>query len=71
MKIAHMIAFLLVVIGAINWGLTVVGINLVTMIAGPLGLTSVVYILVGVSGVYLLVTHKGDCKVCSTASKKK
>ena len=68
MKIAHMIAFLLVVIGAINWGLTVVGINLVTMIAGPLGLTSVVYILVGVSGVYLLVTHKGDCKTCSSST---
>ena len=71
MKIAHIIAVLLVVIGALNWGLVgLFGYNAVSTLVGPLGLEQIVYILVGVSGAYLLVTHKGDCKVCSDGKKK-
>lgn len=66
MKSLHMVAFLLVVVGAINWGL--VGFfdyNLVTaLLGGFAGVEKLVYILVGLSGVYLLATHKGDCKTC-------
>ena len=57
MIIANIIAYILVVIGAINWGL--VGIfnwNLVEAIFG--GLTagaSVIYILVFIAGIWLLV----------------
>lgn len=67
MKMLHMAAFLLVVVGALNWGL--VGLfqyNLVESLLGGLGLTNIVYILVGVSAVYIGVTHKSDCKACST-----
>lgn len=32
MKMLHMVAFLLTAIGAINWGLTALGLNLVNMI---------------------------------------
>ena len=52
------IAFILVIIGALNWGL--VGIfqfDLVKTIFGDMTtLTRIVYILVGVSGLYLILT---------------
>ena len=66
MKMLHMVAFLLLVVGGLNWGL--VGLfkfNLVTTVFGSMpALEMLVYVLVGASAVYLLVTHKGDCKVC-------
>lgn len=65
-KGVHIVAFLLVVIGALNWGLVgLFGFNLVEAILGfmPL-LERLVYILVGVAGVYLLATHKKVCKEC-------
>ena len=57
MKSVQMIAVLLVVIGAINWGLVgLLGMNLVEAILGAGSmLTKIVYILVGVSG--LLVAY--------------
>lgn len=66
MKMLHMVSFLLVAVGAINWGL--VGLfkyNLVESLLGGMGLANIVYILVGASGVLLLVQHKSDCKICS------
>jgi uncharacterized protein len=66
MKMLHMVAFLLVVVGALNWGLDALGWNLVNMLLGSGStLAQVVYLLVGVSGVYLLVTHFTDCKTCA------
>jgi len=67
MKGLHMVSFLLTVVGAINWGLVgLLNFNLVHAILGSIaGLENLVYILVGLSGVYLLVTHKKDCKMCS------
>ncbi|HEU0081063.1 MAG TPA: DUF378 domain-containing protein [Candidatus Paceibacterota bacterium] len=68
MKAVHVIAFILVVVGAINWGL--VGIfqwNLVTAIFGSVSwLERLVYILVGLSGLVLLFTHKKECKACES-----
>lgn len=67
MKVLHAVSFSLVVVGAINWGL--VGgfdTNLVSLLVGSSPMVErLVYILVGLSGVYLLVTHKNDCMVCS------
>lgn len=64
MKYLHYIAFLLVIIGGLNW-----------LMVGFLGwgvgewlgeaLAQVVYILIGLSAVYLIVVHKKDCKMCS------
>lgn len=48
-------AWVLVVLGAINWGLVgAANINLVETIVGTGSLTQVVYILVGLSGLYML-----------------
>ena len=66
MKMLHMTAFILTVVGGLNWGL--VGLfqyNLVESLLGQMGLTNIIYILVGASAVYLGLTHMGDCKICS------
>ncbi len=50
-------AWVLVVLGAINWGLVgVARLNLVETILGSGTITQVVYILVGLGGLYMLWT---------------
>jgi len=66
MKILHIIAFVLLVVGGLNWGLVALGYNVVDMIFGVgSALGRIVYALVGLSAVYLAVAHKGACKTCS------
>lgn len=65
MKILHIVAYALVFIGGLNWGL--VGLfdqNLVTMIFGGMGLEQIVYILVGLSTVFVIYDHFQTCKMC-------
>lgn len=51
-----LVALVLVIIGGLNWGLVALGYNLVTMILGSVpSLVSIVYLLVGLSAVYLIV----------------
>ncbi len=66
MKIVHMVTFILTVVGALNWGLVgFFNFNLVsTLLGAGSGLEKIVYILVGLSAVYILVTHKNECMVC-------
>ena len=69
MKALHTIAFILVVVGALNWLLIGLGVgNLVVMIIGATVVTDIVYILVGLSALLLVATHKKSCKECSTSS---
>lgn len=66
MKYLHIVAFILVIIGGLNWGLVALGWNLVDMILGSWpALEMVVYLLVGLSAIYLAVMHPKECKVCS------
>ncbi len=66
MKSLHMVAFILLVVGGLNWGLTALGYNLVNILVGGWPMVEkAVYLLVGVSAVYELLTHKGNCKACS------
>lgn len=49
------VAWVLVIVGALNWGLMgVSSLNLVETIFGMGTLTQVVYILVGLSGLYMV-----------------
>ena len=65
MKSLHMVAFVLLIIGGLNWGLSAFGINLVSMLLGSWPtLERIVYLLVGASAVYELVTHRDKCKDC-------
>jgi uncharacterized membrane protein YuzA (DUF378 family) len=66
MKALHMIAWILVIIGGLDW--LVVGITGSHDLVMYLGasLARVVYILVGLSAIYELFTHKANCKMCGT-----
>ena len=69
MKYLHIVAFILVIVGGLNWGLTALGFNVVNMILGTVPMVEqIVYLLVGLSAVYLAVTHSSDCKACSSGS---
>jgi len=67
MKWLHMVTFLLVIIGALNWFL--VGAfqwDIGMIFGGPAAFISrLIYILVGLSGVYIVATHKKSCADCS------
>jgi uncharacterized membrane protein YuzA (DUF378 family) len=68
MKALHMIAFVLVVVGGLNWGLVgAFEFNLVTKLLGswPM-IETIVYVLVGLSALLLAFTHKSDCKTCES-----
>jgi uncharacterized membrane protein YuzA (DUF378 family) len=57
MKAVNLVTMVLVVVGAINWGLVaLLQINLVDMIFGSgTQLAKIVYIIVGAAGVYQLI----------------
>ena len=67
MKALHMTAFVLLVVGGLNWGLwALFNLNLVNTVLGSWpSVEKIVYILVGVSAVYIGATHMNDCKICS------
>ncbi|MBL0942667.1 MAG: DUF378 domain-containing protein [Alphaproteobacteria bacterium] len=56
----RLIAFILVIIGALNWGLIGInGFDLVSQLFGPMtALSRAIYTLVGISGIYLACTFK-------------
>ncbi|MEI7512126.1 MAG: DUF378 domain-containing protein [Candidatus Uhrbacteria bacterium] len=72
---AHMVAFWLMWIGAVNWGLVGLGaflgsnLNLVNLLVGRWPtVESIVYVLVGVSAVMMLM--QGKCGPCKCEVKK-
>lgn len=66
-KTLHVVAFLLLIVGGVNWGLVgLFDFNLVNMLFGSVVLLEkLIYVLVGVSAVYLVLQHKADCKTCA------
>jgi len=66
MKAVHMITFLLLVIGGLNWGILAVSGWEVGQLFGGMDamISRVIYILVGVSAVIEFATHKKNCKMC-------
>ncbi|HCB35403.1 MAG: hypothetical protein A2W52_01895 [Candidatus Taylorbacteria bacterium RIFCSPHIGHO2_02_49_25] len=68
MKTVHIISFILLVIGGLNWGLVGLGVDdLVTRILGE-GLGEAVFILVGLAAIVEVVTHKKTCKMCPSSN---
>ena len=77
MKATHMIAFILLVIGGLNWGLVGIGgfvgadWNVVHLIFGAWPAVEwIIYIVVGIATLYEIITHKKNCKMCSGGSSK-
>ncbi len=73
MKNVHMAAWILVIIGGLNWGLMGLGgflgssWNVVHMILGSWPAVEwLVYVLVGLSAVYEIATHKKNCRQCGS-----
>jgi len=71
MKWLHTVAWILVMVGGLNWLLVGLGglmgsnWNLVNMIFGSMPMVeNIVYVLVGLSAVYEIVMHKTLCRQC-------
>lgn len=62
MKI-HKIAFILLIIGGLAWGLEAIGYGLGNYLSSTV--LTVVYALVGLSALYEAFSHKKMCKECS------
>ena len=74
MKAIHKIAFILTIIGGLNWLLVGLGMwmgsnwNVVNKVLGSWsGVEALVYVLVGISAIVLVVGHKKACKDCQAA----
>ena len=64
MKTVHVIAFILLVIGGLNWLLIgLFDLNVVAYLG--VVIAKIIYILVGLSAIWLAVSHNKDCKGCS------
>lgn len=73
-KTVHMVAFILLVVGGLNWLLVgLLDLNLVTWVGTMLGdmgmmVERAIYVLVGLSAIYELLTHKANCRMCGSGS---
>ena len=71
MKALHMIAWILLIIGGLNW--LVFGLfqwDIGMLFGGMMSMVSrIIYVLVGLSALYELFTHKANCKMCSMGMK--
>jgi uncharacterized membrane protein YuzA (DUF378 family) len=66
----HSLTFILLIIGGLNWLLVVLGVDIGTWVSASWWMTlmKVIYILVGLSALYELFTHKKRCKECMMKS---
>lgn len=62
MKI-HTVTFILLVIGGLNWGLEVLGYGVGNYL--PSSVSTLVYVLVALSALYEVFTHKSNCRNCT------
>ena len=61
----HKVAFVLLIVGGLNWLLTAFGWNVVEMILGSWpSVVTIVYVLVGLSAIYEIAVHKKLCRDC-------
>ncbi len=69
MKILHIIAFTLLVIGGLNWLLFgILDWDISAWFGGmDSAVSKTIYILVGLSAIFEIFTHKSRCKECGIA----
>lgn len=63
-----MIAFVLLVVGGLNWlAFGLIGWDIGQLLGGMDSmLARAVYVLVGLAAIYEIATHKSSCRACST-----
>lgn len=69
----HMVAFVLLVVGGINWLFVgVFGSDIGDFLFGGMDapLSRLIYALVGVAAICEVATHKNVCRVCGTDMSK-
>ena len=66
MKGLHMLAFVLLVIGGLNWLLVGLFSWDVGMLFGGMDaiVSKIIYVLVGLAAIYEIFVHKSTCKMC-------
>ena len=67
----HMITFLLLVVGGLNWLLVgLLGWDIGMLFGGQMATISrIIYVLVGLSALAEVAMHKSDCKSCGEMGK--
>ena len=62
-----MVSFILLVVGGLNWlAVGLAGWDIGQLFGGQGATVSrVIYVLVGLSAILVLATHKKDCKMCA------
>lgn len=67
----HKLAFLLLVIGGINWLLVgLFGWDIGALFGGmDMMIPRIIYVLVGLSALYEIFGHKGVCRACSNETR--
>lgn len=62
----HSITFLLLVVGGLNWlAFGLFGWEIGNLFGGSEAMVSkIIYVLVGLSALYELMTHKKNCRLC-------
>ncbi len=69
MKMLHMTAFILLVVGGLNWlvyGLT--GWDVGQLFGEPYNMVArVIYVLVGLAAIVEVTMHRGNCKTCNAS----
>lgn len=72
MKVLHIIASILLVVGGLNWllvGVTPAGWDVGQLFGGQQEVISrIIYILVGLSAIVVAVSHKKSCKACESSA---
>ena len=70
MKYLHVVSFILLIIGGLNW--LAVGLfswDIGMLFRGPMATVSrAIYVLVGLAAIFELLTHKKNCRECTTSS---
>lgn len=62
MKI-HTITFILLIIGGLNWGLEALGYGVGNYV--PKTVSMIIYLLVALSAIYEVISHKTLCRNCN------
>ena len=64
-----MVAFILLIIGGLNMGISAFGPNILNAVLGSMPdiVMQVVYILIGLAAIFEVVTHKGHCNHCNAS----
>lgn len=68
MKALHYIAFSLLVVGGLNWllvGAFKWDVGMLLFGSQEALISRIIYILVGLSTIVVVATHRSNCKVCS------